>query len=45
VAENVEASGVEIPADSMTRIEELLGDLSEKDPAKTEESSPKTRET
>jgi aryl-alcohol dehydrogenase-like predicted oxidoreductase len=45
VAENVKASGVEIPADAMSRIEELLGGIAELDPAKTNESSPKTRET
>ena len=45
VHENVKASGVEIPAEVMGKIEDLLGELSEKDPRRTEESSPKTRET
>jgi aryl-alcohol dehydrogenase-like predicted oxidoreductase len=45
VHENVKASGVEIPADAMAKIEDLLGDLAVKDPRRTEESSPKTRET
>ena len=44
VAENVKASGVEIPEDLMARIDEALGDVVERDPAKTEESSPKQRE-
>ncbi|MCW2809870.1 MAG: aldo/keto reductase [Friedmanniella sp.] len=45
VHENVKASGVTLSAEAMSTIEELLGDLSEKNPARTEESSPKTRET
>ncbi len=45
VHENVKASGVEIPAEALSRIDEVLGDLPESDPARTEESSPKTRET
>jgi aryl-alcohol dehydrogenase-like predicted oxidoreductase len=44
VAENVKASGVEIPAELLTRIDEALGDVVETDPAKTHDSSPKTRE-
>ncbi|MGP9660540.1 aldo/keto reductase family protein [Arthrobacter sp. AOP36-C1-22] len=35
VAENVKASGVEIPTELMTRIDEALGDVVERDPAKT----------
>ncbi|MGO2534423.1 aldo/keto reductase family protein, partial [Arthrobacter rhombi] len=35
VAENVKASGVRIPAELMSRIDEVLGDSVERDPAKT----------
>ena len=41
IAENVKASGVEIPAELMSRIDEALGDIVERDPAKTQ--SPDTR--
>ncbi len=41
VAENVKASGVTIPAELMTAIDEALGSVAEKDPAKT--LSPETR--
>ncbi len=41
IAENVKASGVEIPAELMSRIDEALGDIVERDPAKTQ--SPATR--
>src|SRR4051795_9804920 len=44
VKENVKAAGVQIPAELMDRIDEVLGDVVERDPAKTLESSPKTRE-
>jgi aryl-alcohol dehydrogenase-like predicted oxidoreductase len=44
VQENVKAAGVKIPAELMDRIDEALGDIVERDPAKTLESSPKTRE-
>lgn len=43
VAENVKASGVVIPAELMARIDEILGDVVEQDPALTAESSPATR--
>jgi aryl-alcohol dehydrogenase-like predicted oxidoreductase len=43
VAENVKASGVEIPAELMARIDDVLGDVVERDPAKTAENAPKTR--
>ncbi|NNU28536.1 aldo/keto reductase family protein [Isoptericola sediminis] len=43
VAENVKASGVEIPAELMTRIDDALGDVVERDPAKTLEGAPTTR--
>ncbi len=43
VAENVKASGVEIPAELMTRIDEILGDAVIADPAETAKSSPASR--
>ena len=45
VFENVKATGLKIPAELLTQIDEVLGDVIERDPAKTSESSPKTRET
>ncbi len=36
VAENVAASGVELPAEVLTRIDEILGDSVERDPSLTE---------
>jgi aryl-alcohol dehydrogenase-like predicted oxidoreductase len=44
VHENVKAAGVSIPAELLTRIDDALGDSVERDPAKTLESSPKSRE-
>ena len=44
VVENVGASGVEIPAELMARIDEVLGDVVVTDPRRTFESSPKQRE-
>ena len=44
VHENVKAVGVQIPAELMDQIEGVLGDIVERDPARTLESSPKTRE-
>jgi aryl-alcohol dehydrogenase-like predicted oxidoreductase len=44
VAENVKASGVVIPAELMTRIDEVLGDSIERDPSHTDTRSPKARE-
>jgi aryl-alcohol dehydrogenase-like predicted oxidoreductase len=44
VYENVKASGVVIPAEQLTRIDDVLGDVVERDAARTHESSPKTRE-
>ncbi|HMR47722.1 MAG TPA: aldo/keto reductase family protein [Arachnia sp.] len=35
IAENVKASGVEIPAELMARIDDVLGDTVERDPSKT----------
>ncbi len=43
VHENVKASGVKIPAELLTRVEDALGDVVEKDPSKTSDSSPKGR--
>ena len=45
VFENVKASGVTIPAELLTRIDDALEGVIERDPAKTDDSSPKTRET
>jgi aryl-alcohol dehydrogenase-like predicted oxidoreductase len=44
VHENVKASGVNIPLELMERIDEVLGDVVERDPKRTEDSSPKQRE-
>ena len=43
VAENVEASGVTIPAELLARIDDVLGDAVERDPGKTAENAPQTR--
>lgn len=43
VVENVKASGVEIPAELMARIDGVLGDAVVSDPAETAKSSPATR--
>jgi aryl-alcohol dehydrogenase-like predicted oxidoreductase len=43
VHENVAASGVTIPEELMTRIDEALGDVVERDPSKTAEQTPKQR--
>ncbi len=42
VQENVAAAGVPIPAEAMARIDEALGEVVERDPARTAESSPPT---
>ena len=44
VKENVGASGVVIPAEFLAQIDDVLADVVERDPAKTAEMSPKTRE-
>jgi aryl-alcohol dehydrogenase-like predicted oxidoreductase len=44
VHDNVKASGVRIPAEAMARIDEVLEGVVERDPARTLESSPTTRE-
>jgi aryl-alcohol dehydrogenase-like predicted oxidoreductase len=43
VSENVKAAGVTIPGELMKRIDEALGDVVVRDPAKTAEQTPKTR--
>ncbi|MFE5308235.1 aldo/keto reductase family protein [Isoptericola sp. NPDC056573] len=43
VAENVKASGVTIPAELLATIDDVLGDVVVRDPAKTAENAPKTR--
>ncbi len=44
VRENVKAAGVSIPEELLLRIDDALGDVVERDPAKTLESSPRSRE-
>jgi aryl-alcohol dehydrogenase-like predicted oxidoreductase len=44
VKENVGASGVVIPPELLAQVDEVLADVVERDPAKTAEMSPKTRE-
>ena len=44
VHDNAGAAGVRIPEELMTRIDDALGSVVERDPAKTHDSSPKTRE-
>jgi aryl-alcohol dehydrogenase-like predicted oxidoreductase len=44
VHQNAKAAGVTIPAEVLTRIDDVLGPVVERDPAKTLDSSPKTRE-
>mgnify|MGYP005813015707 FL=1 len=43
VVENAKASGVEIPTELLARIDEALGDVVERDPARTAEASPASR--
>jgi aryl-alcohol dehydrogenase-like predicted oxidoreductase len=43
VAENVKASGVTLELDVMKRIDEALGDIVERDPARTAANAPKSR--
>jgi aryl-alcohol dehydrogenase-like predicted oxidoreductase len=45
VDDNAEAAGVKLSADVLQRIDEILEPVVERDPAKTHDSSPKTRET
>ncbi|GAA0289940.1 aldo/keto reductase [Kineococcus aurantiacus] len=44
VHDNAAAAGVKIPAEALERIDAVLGDVVERDPARTHESSPKQRE-
>jgi aryl-alcohol dehydrogenase-like predicted oxidoreductase len=44
VKENVGATGVVIPPELLAQVDEVLADVVERDPAKTAEMSPKTRE-
>jgi aryl-alcohol dehydrogenase-like predicted oxidoreductase len=43
VSENVKAAGVKIPDELMQRIDDTLGDVVERDPARTAAGAPKTR--
>jgi voltage-dependent potassium channel beta subunit len=43
VGENVKASGVKIPDELMSRIDDVLGDIVVRDAAKTAETAPQTR--
>jgi aryl-alcohol dehydrogenase-like predicted oxidoreductase len=43
VAQNVEAAGVQIPAEAMQRIDEVLGDVVTRDAGKVAESTPEQR--
>ena len=43
VVDNVQASGIEIPAELLSRIDEVLGDVVERDPGKTAVNSPQKR--
>jgi aryl-alcohol dehydrogenase-like predicted oxidoreductase len=43
VHENATASGIEIPADVMALIDDVLGDVVERDPGRTAEHAPKRR--
>jgi aryl-alcohol dehydrogenase-like predicted oxidoreductase len=44
VVDNVEAAGVALEPELLTKIDDVLGEVVERDPARTLESSPKTRE-
>ncbi|GAB3599992.1 aldo/keto reductase family protein [Angustibacter peucedani] len=43
VHDNVKAAGVTIPAEAMTRIDDVLGSIVETDPARTAENAPQKR--
>jgi aryl-alcohol dehydrogenase-like predicted oxidoreductase len=45
VKENARASGVVIPAELLAQIDDVLAEVVERDPARTAEMSPKTRES
>jgi aryl-alcohol dehydrogenase-like predicted oxidoreductase len=44
VQDNAAASGVKLDADLLTKIDEILDPVIERDPARTLQSSPQTRE-
>jgi aryl-alcohol dehydrogenase-like predicted oxidoreductase len=44
VYDNAEAAGVQLSAEVLTRIDDILDQVIERDPAKTQQSSPETRE-
>jgi aryl-alcohol dehydrogenase-like predicted oxidoreductase len=44
VYDNVKAAGVKLPADLLTKIDEILDPIVERDPGQTATRSPKTRE-
>ncbi len=44
VASNVKAAGVKLDADVLAKIDDAIGSLAERDPEKTKDSSPKSRE-
>jgi aryl-alcohol dehydrogenase-like predicted oxidoreductase len=44
VFDNAAASGVKLDADLLTKIDDVLDPVVERDPARTSQSSPKTRE-
>jgi aryl-alcohol dehydrogenase-like predicted oxidoreductase len=44
VGDNAAAANVKLDADLLAKIDEILGPVVERNPAKTQESSPKTRE-
>ena len=43
VGENVKAAGVRLEPELMARIDDVLGDIVERDPGRTAENAPKTR--
>jgi aryl-alcohol dehydrogenase-like predicted oxidoreductase len=45
VADNVAAAGVKLSPELLAKVDDALGSVVERDPAKTEDSSPKRRET
>jgi aryl-alcohol dehydrogenase-like predicted oxidoreductase len=44
VHDNVKAAGVTLPAELLSKIDEVVGPVVERDPAKTLDRSPKERE-
>jgi aryl-alcohol dehydrogenase-like predicted oxidoreductase len=44
VRDNATAAGVKLDADLLAKVDEILDPVVERNPAKTQESSPKTRE-